>query len=188
MCSQRIMTLTLFTGLLTMLYGSAQAQQMGDPDFNPRIDNPAYPAGKGPKVLIDGAHNNFHRAAGRYKPFAELLRKDGYRVISSEGKFTPNSLRSGNILVIANALHKSNVKSWTLPTPSAFTKKEISAVERWVRDGGALLLIADHMPFPGAAKDLAGVFGFSFNNGFAFAPGKSKQGTRFSHYERIDTG
>jgi len=56
----------------------------------------------------------------------------------------------------------------------------ISAVERWVRGGGALLLIADHMPFPGAAKDLAGVFGFSFNNGFAFAPGKSKQGTRFS--------
>jgi len=175
-----MMTLTLVMSLLIILCRPAQAQQMGDPDFNPRIDNPAYPAGKGPTVLIDGAHNNFHTAAGRYKPFAELLRGDGFRVTPFEGRFTANSLQSGDILVIANALHKNNVKSWTLPTPSAFTKNEISAVEKWVSSGGALLLIADHMPFPGAAKDLAAVFGFSFNNGFAFAPGGDTPGIRFS--------
>ena len=153
---------------------------MGDPDFNPRIDNPAYPAGKGATVLIDGGHNNFHTTTGRYRPFAELLRKDGFRVTPFEGKFTENSLQSGDILVIANALHKSNIESWTLPTPSAFTKNEISAVEKWVSSGGALLLIADHMPFPGAAKDLAAAFGFGFNNGFAFAPGGDTPGIRFS--------
>jgi len=170
----------LFVSLLLVLYGCVQAQQIGDPDFDPRIDNPAYPAGKGPTVLIDEAHNNFHTAEGRYRPFAELLRKDGYRVTAFEGKLTPNSLQNGDILVIANALHKSNVESWALPTPSAFTKKEISAVEEWVRNGGALLLIADHMPFPGAANDLAAAFGFIFNNGFAHAPSKGGQGTRFS--------
>jgi hypothetical protein len=180
MYSRTITTQKLFVSLLLMLYGSARAQQMGDPDFNPRIDNPAFPAGKGPMVLIDGTHNNFHRAAGRYKPFAELLRKDGFRVTAFEDKFTGDSLQSGNILVIANALHKSNVKSWTLPTPSAFSKNEISAVEEWVKSGGALLLIADHMPFGGAANDLAAVFGFRFNNGFAFTPGGDTPGIRFN--------
>lgn len=166
--------------LLIMLCGPAQAQQTGDPNFDPRIDHPAYPAGKGPAVLIDEGHNNFHTAEGRYKPFADLLSKDGYRVYPLSDKFTKESLQKADILVIANALHKSNLKSWTLPTPSAFTEKEISAVEQWVGNGGALLLIADHMPFPGAAKELAAAFGFTFNNGFAFVPGKDKPGTRFS--------
>ncbi len=176
----KMVPLTLIAILLMILCGSAQAQQMGDPNFNPRIANPAYPHGKGPIVLIDGAHNNFHTAEGRYGPFAELLRKDGYRVTPIVRTFTAESLRKADVLVIANALHKSNLKSWTLPTPSAFTEKEISAVEDWVGNGGALLLIADHMPFPGAAHDLAAAFGFAFNNGFAFAPGKDEPGTRFS--------
>jgi len=180
MAYPRTTPLTLVVSLLIILCSSAQAQQMGDPNFNPRIDDPAYPEGKGPIVLIDGAHNNFHTAEGRYRPFAELLAKDGYRVTPIAGVFTSESLQKGDVLVIANALHKSNIESWTLPTPSAFTEKEISAVEKWVRDGGALLLIADHMPFPGAAKDLAATFGFRFNNGFAFAPDESRQGTRFS--------
>jgi len=170
----------LFVSLLTVLCGPAWPQQMGDPDFDPRIDSPAYPLGKGPVVLIDEGHNNFHTAEGRYRPFADLLRKDGYRVASLSDRFAQDSLQKAEILVIANALHESNVESWTLPTPSAFTEREISAVEKWVRDGGALLLIADHMPFPGAAKDLAAAFGFTFNNGFAYAPDEGKQGTRFS--------
>ncbi len=185
MTCPRTVSLTLIAILLMILCRFAQAQQTGDPNFNPRIEHPAYPAGKGPIVLIDGAHNNFHTAEGRYKPFAGLLRKDGYRVTPIVRTFTPESLRKANVLVIANALHKSNLKSWTLPTPSAFTEKEISAVEDWVGKGGALLLIADHMPFPGAARDLAATFGFTFNNGFAFAPGQDKPGTRFSRQEGL---
>ena len=84
MTKPRTVPLTLCAYLLMTLCGSAQAQQMGDPNFHPRIDNPAHPAGKGPIVLIDGAHNNFHTAEGRYKPFAELLGKDGYRVTPFE--------------------------------------------------------------------------------------------------------
>jgi hypothetical protein len=180
MCNHRMMILALVMSSLIILCDSGQAQQMGDPDFDPKIDKPAYPVGKGPTVLIDGTHNNFHTAEGRYKPFAKLLRKDGYRVDPIGDSFTTESLRRGDVLVVANALHKSNTKSWALPTPSVFTEKEISAVEEWVSSGGALLLIADHMPFPGAANDLAAAFGFGFNNGFAFAPGQGEQGTRFS--------
>ena len=71
------------------------------------------------------------------------------------------------MLVVANALHASNRGSWRLPTPSAFTDDEVDALKAWIEDGGALLLIADHMPFPGAAEALAAAFGFRFNNGFA---------------------
>lgn len=176
----RTTVLQLIVSLLLIWCGAARAQQIGDPNFYPRIDKPAYTFGKGPVVLIDGGHNNFHTAEGRYKPFAELLKKDGYRVSSIELEFAANSLVNCEILVIANALHINNLKSWELPTPSAFTEKEISVVIKWVSDGGALLLIADHMPFPGASKDLASAFGFTFNNGFAFVPNQSKPGTRFS--------
>jgi hypothetical protein len=72
-------------------------------------------------------------------------------------------------LVISNALNERNVSDWSLPTPSAFTPQEVAVVQDWVRAGGSLFLIADHMPMPGAAADLASAFGVRFVNGFAFA-------------------
>ena len=50
---------------------------------------------------------------------------------------------------------------------SAFTDPEIAAVEAWVRQGGSLFLIADHMPLAGHAQVLAAAFGVRFQNGFA---------------------
>ena len=49
----------------------------------------------------------------------------------------------------------------------AFTRSEIATVRKWVESGGSLFLIVDHMPFPGAAGDLARAFGVEFSNGFA---------------------
>jgi len=144
------------------------AQQISDPDFNPPIINPAYKVGEGSIVYIDEAHNNFHTMDGRYKPFADLLMRDGYVVKSLKDSFSQKSLEDVDILVISNALNSRNSEDWTLPTPSAFTEYEIKFIARWVEDGGSLFLIADHMPFPGAAHDLAGVFGFELNNGFAY--------------------
>ena len=34
----------------------------------------------GPRVVIDESHRNFHTASGRYRPFAQLIGNDGYRV------------------------------------------------------------------------------------------------------------
>lgn len=79
------------------------------------------------------------------------------------------------ILVVANALNKKNIEDWSLPTPSAFTEVEIQAVVDWVKKGGSLFLIADHMPMPGAAESLAAEFGFKFYNGFA--QHRSKRGS-----------
>lgn len=148
----------------------AQAQQAADTKFNAIVKNAAYPVDQGPKVLIDEAHHNYHTAEGRYKGFAELLRKDGFRVEASGSAFSAEQLRKTDILVIANALHEKNLRVWTLPTPSAFNDAEIKAVTKWVKGGGKLLLIADHMPFPGAAEKLGKAFGFEFGNGYASGP------------------
>lgn len=144
------------------------SQQIPDTTFNPIIRNPEYKNGKGSLIFIDEGHHNFHTKEGRYLPFARLLEKDGYVVKGYKGEFTKEKLDAGKILVIANALNKVNVDNWSLPTPSAFTEDEIKIAAKWVHDGGCLFLIADHMPWPGAAAKLAAVFGFKFYNGFNF--------------------
>lgn len=155
---------------LLMLASTLQAQQVADTAFNPVVPSPTYKEGAGPLILLDEAHHNFHTVNGRYSGFTKLARKDGYRVAGNTEKFSAKSLKDARILVIANALNKRNEgggKKWSLPTPSAFDKKEIEAVREWVRGGGSLMLIADHMPFGGAARDLAAVFGVHMSNGFA---------------------
>lgn len=145
----------------------AAAQQIGDPDYTPPVEHPNWPRGEGPLVRVDEAHHNFHTIGERYAPFAELLRMDGYRVEAHDEPFTARSLAGARVLVISNALHPSDTTGWILPNPSAFTEDEINALAGWVRRGGSLMLIADHMPFPGAADELAAHFGFEMSNGFA---------------------
>ena len=153
------------------LAAPAAAQQLGDSAFVPDFGPPAFDRGTGPRVLLDEAHANFHTLSGRFQAFGRLLTLDGFVVEAGRTPFTRESLEGVDLLVIANALDPRNEGDWSLPTPSAFTPDEISAVWSWVGDGGSLLLIADHMPFPGAAEDLGAAFGFSFNNGFAMDPG-----------------
>jgi hypothetical protein len=95
--------------------------------------------------------------------------QDGYRVLSLDKPvLSENVLKGCKILVIANALDSLNTGDWILPTPSAFSKQEIEILDKWVKNGGSLFLIADHMPFAGAAYELGKAFGFEFINGFAF--------------------
>ncbi len=155
-------------GLVLGLTAPATAQQPPDLEYRPAIESPAYRAGQGPRVVIDAAHLNFHTAESSYAPFADLLRRDGYRVESNPDLFTPEMLARADILVIANAMHPQSRTEWApLPSLPAFTEAEIGAVQRWVREGGSLLLIADHMPLAGHAEGLAAAFGVRFHNGFA---------------------
>ena len=144
------------------------AQQVADSAFVPAIGAPRWPAGRGPRLVLDEAHHNFHTLAGRYLAFGRLAAADGFRVAAGRAPFTDASLRGVDVLVIANALAARNAgDDWRLPTPSAFTADEIAAVRRFVERGGGLLLVADHMPFAGAAEALGAALGVQFANGFA---------------------
>jgi hypothetical protein len=156
--------------LLMTVMTALDAQQVADTIFRPPIENPAYPVGMGPVVLIDEAHSNFHTATGRYLPFAELLRRDGYVVQASAEPFKAEVLETGRVLVISNAMNEKNRDDPNAPPLSAFTAQEIVAVRDWVASGGSLLLIADHPPWSGAAEDLGKAFGVRFCNGIAMNP------------------
>jgi hypothetical protein len=160
-------------------------QQIADPDFDPKVANPAYTK-KHPRVFLDEAHHNFHTASGRYKPFADLITSDGYRVIASKEKFSKAALKGCDVLVISNALGAMAMGSPEASNP-AFTDDECDAVRDWVRAGGNLLLIADHAPM-GAANEKMGLrFGVEMSKGYTGDPENRDEETKsdtFLKYNR----
>ena len=152
------------------LAGSSSAQQVSDTLWQPRVSHPRFAPGRGPVVYIDEAHHNFHTMTGRFAPFARLLAADGFGVRRFASSFDQASLDTIGILVVSNALAKENIESWARPIRAAFTQAEIEAVAAWVERGGALLLIADHMPMAGAALQLGARLGVPYADGFAIDP------------------
>lgn len=151
--------------ILLLITSTAGAQQVADSAFRYVPKNPVYPKKNGTTVYVDEAHHNFHTLSTRYYTFGEVLKNDGYQVKPSTQKFTAESLKGIRILVIANATHEND--NWQLPTPSAFTEQEAAALKKWVSGGGSLFLIADHMPVPGAARNIGKAFDVSMYNGYA---------------------
>lgn len=160
------------------------AQQIADPDFDPRVAKPAY-AKKHPKVLLDEAHNNFHTASGRYKPFADLISSDGYKVTPNKQKFGKETLIGSDVLVISNALGAPAMGSPEASNP-AFTEDECDAVRDWVRAGGNLLLIADHSPMGAANEKLGLRFGVEMSKGYTGDPANHDEETGSATFIRYD--
>jgi hypothetical protein len=137
------------------------ASQRADPAYKPTVTNPAYTS-KNPRVLFDEAHDNFHRTTGNFGPFAALIRADGYTVVPNPDAFTNERLKDFDILVISNARGPAN--------GSAFSDAEIEAVTTWIKNGGSLLLVADHTPFGGYAERLANRLGIDMSKGYTDDP------------------
>src|SRR5262245_56728656 len=141
------------------IYGQS-SEAIADAKFDVKVAKPAY-VDKHPNVLFDEGHFNYHTSGGRYKPFVDLIKNDGYRVTANHEKFTKKTLEGFDILVISNA---ASAKGFESPDP-AFTKGECDAVHDWVRAGGNLLLIADHWPHGAAAEMMTSRFGVDASKG-----------------------
>ena len=156
--------LALGSGLIALnpgvTRGISSPRQVADEGFNTHVVHPAY-VKRHPKVLFDEAHNNRDTAAGRFKPFADLISSDGYEITAAKNEFSKTSLKSFSILVIVNAAAPEGRSD-----ASAFTKEECDAVRDWVREGGAVLLVTDHAPFSSAAAALAERFDVDVTKGF----------------------
>lgn len=155
---------TFSCALMIVLSATALAQQIADPHFNVKVENPAYTK-TFPRVLFDEAHNNSDTTNGRYKPFADLLFNDGYHLAVNRQPFTKETLRTFKILVIANPLGSEDIDDDSAGGP-AFTPEECDAVSDWIRGGGALLFIADHAPFGSAAEVLAQKLGVDMSKSY----------------------
>lgn len=168
------MTASRVPALLVLLavsaVGRADDGPRPDRSYRPVVTDPASAPGTGALLCVDQAHHNFHRLDGLFGPFGDLLTADGYRLRALDTQLESGPPADCRVLVIANAQPSDAPwDQYPSPTPTAFTPGEVGAVAGWVREGGRLLLIADHMPFPGAAATLAAAFGCDFNDGFAVA-------------------
>lgn len=169
------MTWTLRLGMLLAVVGatwSGWPVQDVDWSYAPKVtrtfERPQ------PRVLIDEAHFNSHTESGRFAPFARLLERDGYLVGAFTAPFSATSLERCDVLVVVNALgmkglvqHGANLarlERYVDLDLQAFARKEVQALEAWVRRGGALLLVADHAPAGEAAAGLAAAFGVRMTN------------------------
>lgn len=159
-----------FLVILLCLPVYVYSQQTADPDFEYKDLADHYVGKERPRVLIDEAHNNFHTREGRYASFTKILQAYGFEVGSLTESVSAKSLEGVSMLVVSNPIHESDLGSWVLPNPSAFSADEVAAIKTWVKNGGRLFLIADHMPFGGGASAIATAFGFEFGNGFARNP------------------
>lgn len=163
--------------LLVAFASGLNAQQVPDSAFTFPNPGPAFSRSTGPQVCIDAAHYNFHTLDGRYFAFAKLLRGDGFRTVSVSQPIDESVLADCAVLVIANALAAENAvvegdpertrAAWAFPHPPAFSREEMGILLKWINEGGSLLLIMDHAPFPGATSDLASLLGVVPLNGRA---------------------
>jgi hypothetical protein len=149
---------------IMVLTSCSESPQQADPSFKPKNTVASFAPHHSPTVIVDNAHNNFLSITGRYKPFAQVLRSDGFIVRANTEKFTLKTLSQADVLVIANALDKPR-KDWHPPYNQALHSDEVTAITDWVAKGGALMLIADHTPFPKVIENLAQSLGFTFSNG-----------------------
>jgi hypothetical protein len=154
--------------------GGGGGGQQSDPTFDTKVARPSFTT-EHPRVLFDEAHFNFHTTDGRYKPFAEVIANDGFKVIPNKQKFTKDVLSKAEILIIANALGADGMGA-NGASNSAFTEAECDAVRDWVREGGSMLLITDHAPFGSAAQALANRFGVDMSKGYTSDPSNSEGG------------
>jgi hypothetical protein len=169
-----IMARARFVRLLLAVLASALSACAAHPvsqapaeDWRPSVSTPQFAPETGPRVRVDAAHGNFHTIDGRFAAFAALLRADGYRVAGADQPISSELLAGTDVFVIANAVKGGDSAEWVLPTPPALAPDEVTTLAAWVHNGGSLLLIADHMPFPGSVADLADAFGIVFLNGYA---------------------
>jgi len=155
---RRAITAVVLSVLITVASQNAVAQA--------QVKRAAYPLGEGPVVVLDLGHNNVDDP--EFPPIlAEWLTQDGYVVRQLSTRFDEATLASVDLVISRNPLSAYNRDNWTLPTPSAFSRGEIELLYNWILSGGALLLVVDHMPIPGAAEELLSTFNFEISNGFA---------------------
>jgi len=136
----------------------------GDRDFDTSVTTPAYVA-EHPRVAYDEGHHNRHTASGTYRPFADLIRHDGYEVEVLRGGITAAGLAPFRALIIVGAKSDGDASD----TP-AFTDSECESIEHYVAGGGSLLLVTDHFPFGSAVEALGRRFGVEMSKGMTVDP------------------
>ena len=134
---------------------SPQSELTVDEAFESPISEPAFPVGQGPAIAVDERHHNIVTLASYFGPVGRLLAQDGYVLRPWRQAFQKHTLGDVRIVVIANAQAPPGAPAGT----QAFPEQEVHALDKWVKSGGGLLLLADRAPYGGQVRSLARAFG-----------------------------
>lgn len=156
-----------------ILYLNRQRQY--DPSFDTQVADPAYRA-DGPTVMFDEGHLNVHSATAGYKPFADLLRNDGYRLQILRQPLGSPALQGVSVLVLVLARGANDAND-----DPAYSEAEMATIHDWVREGGSLLLITDHWPYGSAVSPLARRFDVEMGAGMVEDAAHCEPGRGESH-------
>ncbi|MCZ6703178.1 MAG: hypothetical protein O6940_09065 [Ignavibacteria bacterium] len=155
----------LFVFMVSFNLTFGQWPMSNDTEFNSDVKEPTYEKGKGPKILLDGAHHNFFIQWNFIKPFSDLAKADGYQTIVDSLEFTPDYLKRFDIVMIITALPFDFTTKNEVTNESTFSEKEINNLFNWVNDGGSLLVFSEHAPFDQAINPLLKRFGINSSIG-----------------------
>ena len=170
-----VTALALVIGVLVLLKN--RPERPYDPSFDTSVAEPAF-SDHGPLVLFDEGHWNTHTADAGYKPLADLIRNDGYRLQVHREPFTPQTFNGVSVLLVV--LPRGANEAGDQP---AFTDAEIAAVVDWIRSGGSMLLISDHWPYGSAVGALARALGVEMGTGLVEDPEHHHPTRGASHLE-----
>lgn len=164
---------TLGIIVLMLLAFGAQAQSQSryqKPIEGIKIENvsPAFAKGEGPALYLHRSVSPYVQR-GSFDPFLQLAQSDGYQTFYLDEPVTKEILSKVNLFVIANAYTSDYINYSTLDAPSVYSDDEIALIKNWVKEGGRLLVLADHSPFAGGTIKLASEFGFTYMTGNALS-------------------
>ena len=123
------------------------------------------------RVMFDEAHHNLMASASSgYRPFVLTMTDADFTVTRNLQPFSAERLAMADIIVSVNpngADQSAPVESRAGP---AYTAPELDALEKWVANGGGLLLVTDHYPTGPAAQVLGDRFGVHLSGGWTDDP------------------
>ncbi|MBL7852020.1 MAG: hypothetical protein JNN04_14050 [Cyclobacteriaceae bacterium] len=134
--------------------------QKPDATFDTTVPSP-FAKDRSISILYDEGHNNIHHLDKTYSPFRDILQNDGYQFSINSSPITKSRLETNQILVIVNPMGGSINDKYK----PAFDDAECNTIEKWVSEGGSLLLVTDHYPVGTATKSLAAKFGVFMGEG-----------------------
>lgn len=128
-------------------------------------------------ILVDEGHYNMHTLTSTYEILGGTFRYAGFKVSPHTEQFNASNLAKADLVIISNPhvdFYDSLVQRaqaanepfrWSAAAAQpAYTNEEAAVIEKWVKNGGSLLLILDHAPNPTAGSPISEVFGIDWRN------------------------
>jgi hypothetical protein len=149
----------MVVGGLALVSGQAQTSTPAQTGLRLR---PAFASGTGPIVAVDEAHKNRQTLSSpSFRALGDMLGADGYQVRPLAEPISRASMSGIDVILI------SGPGGWFTPDES-LTGREVATLMEWIRQGGSLLLMLDHLPEPRNARRLLSSLGIThWHNGYA---------------------